>query len=101
MEMDKRDIFDNVEDKAKHLVKAEPYPFLYDKILNKIQTGNYEVSTVLNGNPFIRWGLAMIISILIISSFYTTIRINKFSSQPIADESLQIKEISTETGYYY
>jgi hypothetical protein len=97
--MKKRDQIDLLLDSVKNIQKAEPSPFLFEKIKTAIDSGNLSSKYSTESNPIVVWFWAFSISLVITLNI---IFISKQeNNQTISHKPEPISLVSSEFNYTY
>lgn len=85
----------------KGMHKAEPSPFLFDQVINKINRGVKPSAYSYNGNQFLRWALAISVSTIISINIIAVVSIN-YKKVSVASAEVSVKnELYNATTYNY
>lgn len=66
----------DVLESTKGMHKAEPSPFLFEQVTSKIKSGNAKSVYSSHGNNTVRWGLAVLVSVIISVNVISIVKSN-------------------------
>ncbi len=93
--MNKEKQIDNIMKSLQGMHRAEPSPFFNEKINARIQHGNFESRFVAESGGFWRWGLAVVMSALIMMNILFLIQAKQSEKKSMN----QMAEVSEEVVY--
>lgn len=85
----------------KGIHKAEPSPFLFDQVINKINRGVQPSAYSYNGNQLLRWALAISVSVIISINIMAVVSLNYKKISVAAAEVTVKNELYNATTYNY
>lgn len=85
----------------KGMHKAEPSPFLFDQVINKVNRGVKPSAYSYNGNQLLRWVLAISVSTIISINIIAVVSIN-YKKGSVASAEVTVKnELYNAITYNY
>lgn len=90
--MKQHDHINEIFDSTKGMQKAEPSPFLFEQITARIEKGR--VKPVSNGGAFLRWGLAVFVTVIITINI-----ISLFKYRSISNDVSEINTTSSDSYF--
>ncbi len=88
--MDINNQINEIFESTKGMHKAEPSPFLFDQVINKINRGVKPASYSYNGNQFLRWTLAFSISFIVSINIIAVVSVN-YKKVSVAKAEVTVK----------
>jgi len=91
---------EEVFESIKGMHRAEPSPFIFEQVTEKILKGNTKPS--FYGSSFLRWGLAVFVSVMISLNIISLLNERTFASE-ISSEKATFADsyFNNETAYTY
>lgn len=87
---------------TKGMHKAEPSPFLFEQVTSKIKSGKTGMVYSSNGNNTVRWGLAVLVSVIISVNVISIVKSNLKTNSTNESSAIQsTNELNNATIYSY
>ncbi len=72
--MEKEKWLDEVLESTKRMQRAEPSPFIFEQIMAKINSKNYQMKYSSDRDPLMRWTLACTVSALLMTNIMVVMK---------------------------
>ena len=89
--MDQEKWINEVLESTKTMHRAEPSPFLFEQVIAKVRSGTHQMEHSAQGSSMLRWGLAVVVSAIIMLNLGFIVKSN-------LSKSSETNELSLEKG---